>query len=474
MIAPDGGVFDDNRAPGTGAVAPSVPPFAEQAAVPAPVEERFDIDCDPDIEVCVDPQEVPLYDDGYDPQCYQQFESTLAPYGNWTEDPTYGQVWTPSPQVVGADFMPYATGGQWIASSDYGFSWASDWDWGWAPFHYGRWLFLMGMGWSWIPGSVWGPAWVDWRYGGGYVGWAPLPPAGVHIGAPRAMGTRDPWRFAVAGELFRRNPTYVPRHVAASIWSRTAPVRNLRTVTLGGVSTRINLGPPIATVSRDLGRGIPTLGLRNASPSALPRASIVARPGIALQQRPYVRAVTRGGGIVGPGPRAVPSPSIGTPVGPSSRAPVYQPPPYSRSYPAPSYQAPVYRAPASSAPQPSYQAPVYRPPVPSYQLPQVPSTRQPTYSAPAYTPPRPSYQAPVYRQPAYSPPSYQAPVYRQPSYSAPRYQAPAYRAPSPSPSYSAPSYSRPSAPAPSVGPSYQRPSAPSPSPSFGPAFRRRP
>ncbi|HEX4138962.1 MAG TPA: DUF6600 domain-containing protein, partial [Candidatus Methylacidiphilales bacterium] len=28
----------------------------------------------------------------------------------------------------------------------------------------------------WVPGYTWAPAWVSWRYGDGYVGWAPLPP----------------------------------------------------------------------------------------------------------------------------------------------------------------------------------------------------------------------------------------------------------------------------------------------------------
>ena len=29
-------------------------------------------------------------------------------------------------------------------------------------------------GWYWIPGRTWGPAWVSWAVGGGYVGWCPL------------------------------------------------------------------------------------------------------------------------------------------------------------------------------------------------------------------------------------------------------------------------------------------------------------
>ncbi len=41
-----------------------------------------------------------------------------------------------------------------------------------------------------MPGYQWAPAWVSWRYGGGYCGWAPLPPEtfiGVEFGNPGAF-----------------------------------------------------------------------------------------------------------------------------------------------------------------------------------------------------------------------------------------------------------------------------------------------
>src|SRR5262249_26930241 len=64
------------------------------------------------------------------------FEATLEPYGDWIDDGTYGEVWMPSEQVVGPDFSPYATDGYWD-NTEYGQTWISDFDWGWAPFHYG-------------------------------------------------------------------------------------------------------------------------------------------------------------------------------------------------------------------------------------------------------------------------------------------------------------------------------------------------
>src|SRR5829696_879022 len=63
-----------------------------------------------------------------------------------------------------------------VNDNDYGWMWASDYDWGWATFHYGRWVYDNFYGWLWMPGYEWSPAWVEWRSGGDYYGWAPLGP----------------------------------------------------------------------------------------------------------------------------------------------------------------------------------------------------------------------------------------------------------------------------------------------------------
>ncbi|MCE1165622.1 MAG: hypothetical protein LWX07_09505, partial [Bacteroidetes bacterium] len=57
-----------------------------------------------------------------------------------------------------------------------GWVWISDYDWGWAPYHYGRWWFYAGYGWVWIPGRIWAPNWVCWRESGTYIGWYPVGP----------------------------------------------------------------------------------------------------------------------------------------------------------------------------------------------------------------------------------------------------------------------------------------------------------
>ncbi|MCJ7466103.1 MAG: hypothetical protein MUO53_05345 [Maribacter sp.] len=108
---------------------------------------------------------------------FQNFYDDLAPYGNWIEYPGYGHVWHPS---VAGDFRPYLTNGYWNYT-DEGWLWNSNYPWGWAPFHYGRWIFDNYYGWFWIPGYEWSPAWVTWGDYDDYYAWAPLMP-NVNVG----------------------------------------------------------------------------------------------------------------------------------------------------------------------------------------------------------------------------------------------------------------------------------------------------
>ncbi|MBV9008641.1 MAG: hypothetical protein JO354_05650 [Verrucomicrobia bacterium] len=98
--------------------------------------------------------------------------------GNWYQVADYGYVWQPD-VATDPNWRPY-TDGYW-AYTDQGWTWVSYEDFGWATYHYGRWARLADYGWVWVPGTEWAPAWVSWRTGGDYVGWAPLPPAGGEV-----------------------------------------------------------------------------------------------------------------------------------------------------------------------------------------------------------------------------------------------------------------------------------------------------
>ncbi len=159
---------------------------------------------------------------------YQQFYDDLSPYGVWVEYPNYGYVWIPN-GVSG--FSPYATAGHWVLTDD-GWTWVSDYPWGWAAFHYGRWDYDNGYGWFWVPGDEWGPAWVSWRRSPGYYGWAPLRP-GVSISVTFGGGyheRNESWIFVREGDITRSDISrhYINRDRNVTIINNSTVIINTR------------------------------------------------------------------------------------------------------------------------------------------------------------------------------------------------------------------------------------------------------
>jgi hypothetical protein len=161
------------------------------------------------------------------------FHDRLAPYGHWVMHPRYGWVWYPT--SVEAGWRPY-THGDWVLTEEYGWYWDSDYAWGWAPFHYGRWAYDDEYGWIWVPGPVWAPAWVVWRSGGGYVGWAPMPPAavwqeGIGFGGISVDVTFAPaWTFCEERYVAAPRPILVPPARNLTIIKQTTNVTNYVTI----------------------------------------------------------------------------------------------------------------------------------------------------------------------------------------------------------------------------------------------------
>ncbi|HET6719404.1 MAG TPA: DUF6600 domain-containing protein, partial [Rhodocyclaceae bacterium] len=74
----------------------------------------------------------------------------LDSHGDWRVEARYGALWVP--YGVYANWAPYSDG-HWIWDPFYGWTWIDNAPWGWAPFHYGRWIYLDGY-WAWAPGPV--------------------------------------------------------------------------------------------------------------------------------------------------------------------------------------------------------------------------------------------------------------------------------------------------------------------------------
>jgi hypothetical protein len=159
---------------------------------------------------------------------YQDFYDNLSPYGTWIDYPNYGHVWNPR---IDGDFRPYATNGHWVSSAD-GWAWASDYNWGWAPFHYGRWIYDDMYGWLWIPGYDWSPAWVTWGTVDNFYCWAPLMPG---IDVSLQFGSWRPhsfyWNACSRDHIYDRNLSVAierPEHITGIV-NRIAIINNFNT-----------------------------------------------------------------------------------------------------------------------------------------------------------------------------------------------------------------------------------------------------
>ena len=104
------------------------------------------------------------------PSEIRYYADDLDGHGRWVESTEYGWVWQPN--GVAEDWRPYYEG-RWAPYAG-GMTWISDEPWAYVAYHHGRWHWSLGVGWFWIPGVYYSPAWVAWNYTPGYYGWAPL------------------------------------------------------------------------------------------------------------------------------------------------------------------------------------------------------------------------------------------------------------------------------------------------------------
>jgi hypothetical protein len=221
-------------------------------------------------DALADPSAGPTIDD---------FHGSLDSSGVWTETSEYGTVWRPV--EVDSGWRPYSYG-HWVYTS-YGWTWASDEPWGWAVFHYGRWV-MLGNGWAWIPGRVWGPAWVAWRWGGGYAGWCPLGPRGNVY-----------WRSAGWWTVVEQ------RHFLSPVRQHLQPVATVdrvlaQTRALPLVRPGMGAGPIASHVAQATGRAVAPVPVRTAASPSGVGAGSEAFHVFAPRTRPIVGS---GGGGIG-------------------------------------------------------------------------------------------------------------------------------------------------------------------------------
>ena len=246
----------------------------------------------------------------------------LDEYGAWRPTPGYGTVWYP--HAVAANWAPYHDG-HWAYIAPWGYTWVDDSPWGYAPFHYGRWISVDGA-WGWVPApprqesvayvrAVYAPALVAWIGAGAGIAWFALGPREVYVPSyPVSRGYVD----AINVSNTTVNSTTVNNIYNTTIVNNTVNVTNV---------TYVNRGVPGAVV------GTTAQAFASAQPVArnvvhvdertLARADVQAFAPIAA---PTKQAVLGPGQISAVKPPAV----VETRVAVARTAPPPPPPPFER------------------------------------------------------------------------------------------------------------------------------------------------
>src|SRR5499427_265822 len=207
----------------------------------------------------------------------------LDDYGQWGPSPEYGNVWYPR---VAAGWAPYHDG-HWAWIDPWGWTWVDDAPWGYAPFHYGRWVNVYGR-WGWVPGPVqerpvYAPALVAFVGGGpgsgGTVAWFPLGPREVFVPA------------------YHTSPRYVNQVNVSNTTVNQTTVTNVYNTTIVNNNTTVN---NVTYVNRNV-RGGMTAVPQQSFASAQP----VARAAVAVNPRQFANAPVMTRAAVAPAPQAV-------------------------------------------------------------------------------------------------------------------------------------------------------------------------
>ncbi|MBA8882381.1 DUF6600 domain-containing protein [Dokdonella fugitiva] len=212
--------------------------------------------------------------------------------GSWEDDREYGSVWYPTSVSVG--WAPYRYG-HWSWVDPWGWTWIDNAAWGFAPFHYGRWVYARNR-WGWCPGprhvrAVYAPALVAFVGGGGWgasisvgggpIGWFPLGPRDVYV--PWYRASRDYFHNVNVRNTTVINNTYITN--VYNNYSAGRPITGTQYAYRNNVQA-------VTAVSRDVFVGArPVAASRvQVNPAQLRTAQVASRLAIAPTPASFVAA----------------------------------------------------------------------------------------------------------------------------------------------------------------------------------------
>ena len=245
----------------------------------------------------------------------------LDDYGGWRPVPEYGTVWFPHVTVVG--WAPYRFG-HWVWISPWGWTWVDDAPWGFAPFHYGRWVYAGG-GWGWVPcpppvvavayvRPVYAPALVAWVGGphfaagigfaaGGFaagvnVGWFPLGPREVYVPSYHVSRT---YVNNVNISNTTINQTVINNYYNTTIVNRSSTVNNVRYVNQSVAGAVTATSGHAFTSAQPVGRNLVAVNEREVAtapavvhaPAVVPPKQAVLGAGAAASVHPPAAVMNR-------------------------------------------------------------------------------------------------------------------------------------------------------------------------------------
>jgi hypothetical protein len=327
----------------------------------------------------------------------------LDQYGSWRDTSDYGAVWVPNQTPPG--WAPYHYG-HWVWVDPWGWTWVDDAPWGFAPFHYGRWAYVGGY-WGWVPGPVsvrpvYAPALVAWVGGGalgGGVAWFALGPREVYVPtyrtSPVYLNRVNVTNTTIVNNVNITNVNvtnvrYVNRGAPGAVMAmQQAAFASARPAQSAAIVVRpetfrsapVIAGAPVAP-NRDSVVRMAAPGMRVAQPPA----AIQTRPVFARRTPPPppVSFAQKQNALAGNGGRPLDSNQVQqlrqnqpAPARPFVRPVQAQAPPQAPASPAGQFNRPVQVAPqrapfepAPAAPSPAAQAPAAQRPAPVPQRPE--------------------------------------------------------------------------------------------------------
>jgi len=209
----------------------------------------------------------------------------LDDYGGWRPVAEYGTVWFPHTSVVG--WAPYHYG-HWIWVSPWGWTWVDDAPWGFAPFHYGRWIAVGGV-WGWVPCAprmVVGVAYVRPVYAPALVAWVGGPhfAVGIGIGGGFAAGVNVGWFPLGPREVF------VPSYHVSRAYVTNVNISNTRveTTVVNNYYNTTVVNRSVTNV-RYVNQGVPG-AVSATTPQAFTSAQPVGRNAVKIDQREVASA----------------------------------------------------------------------------------------------------------------------------------------------------------------------------------------